>query len=176
MKLKHIQIEMPIEVSAQRLWEVLTHYGDVAQFHAGVVTTHAVGTSPTTAAMGCERVCNIVDMGLKIILKERIVDYVEGQSYRYEVYEWKNFPLRKMLFGFRIVPVPAGPCRLVVEIDYRASPGWLTPLLAGKMRRLARDVLLGYKHFAETGERRVPIKELHKRYRSADLLPAAAEH
>lgn len=35
------------------------------------------------------------------------------------------------------------------------------------MRKLARDVLLGYKHFTETGEKRVPLKALNLRYSKA---------
>lgn len=32
------------------------------------------------------------------------------------------------------------------------------------MKKLAHGILLGYKHFAETGEKRVPLKALNQRY------------
>lgn len=166
MKLKTIQEEMRIEVGAKRMWEILSQYGDVSQFHAGVVESHKQLGSDNTASMGCERVCNIVDMGLHIELKERIVDYVEGESYKYEVYEWKNFPIQKMLFGFKILQAHAGHTVLGIKIEYKAKPAFLTRLMAGKMHKLARDVLLGYKHYAETGEIRVPIKTLKARYKN----------
>jgi hypothetical protein len=169
MKLKPIHEEMHIQVTPQRLWEVLSHFGDVYRFHGGVVDSHAETGSNETAGPGCERVCHIVDMGLKITLKERIIDYVEGRSYKFEVYEWKNFPLRKMLFGFTILDAGPTGTKLAIDIEYRAKPAWLTPLMAPKMRRLAKDVLLGYRHFAETGERRVPIKTLKKRYHGGAL-------
>lgn len=164
MKLKHIHSEMPIKTSPERMWEILTQYGDVSNFHAGVVESHKEAGSNDNASLGCERVCNIVDMGLKIMLKERIVDFVEGKSYRYEVYEWKNFPIDRMLFGFNILDVTPTHTVLAIDIEYRARPAILTPLMAGKMKRLAQDVLLGYRHYAETGERRVPIKTLKKQY------------
>jgi hypothetical protein len=104
-------------------------------------------------------------MGLRIMLKERIVDYVEGRSYTYEVYEWKNFPIRSMTFGFTISGDGPAATTLAIDIAYLARPAFLTPLLAPKMRKLAQDVLLGYKHYAETGERRVPIKRLKHVYR-----------
>ncbi len=44
--------------------------------------------------------------------------------------------------------------------------------MAGQMRRLARDVLLGYRHFAETGENRVPMRRLKARYRAMGRLEA----
>ena len=55
-----------------------------------------------------------------------------------------------------------------VDIDFRGKPALLTPLLAWKMKSLASDVLLGYRHFIETGERRVPINDLKTRYRAGN--------
>ena len=169
MKLKAIHQEIRVQVNAERMWQVLSQYGDVSRFHAGVVESHKEPGSGTQAAMGCERECNIVDMGLHIMLKERIIEFVEGKSYKYEIYEWKNFPIRQMLMGFRILQASATETLLGIEIAYLAKPAFLTPLLAPKMRRLAHDVLLGYKHYAETGEMRVPIKALKARYKDLPL-------
>ena len=166
MKLKNIHEEIKIQASPEQMWKVISQYGDVSNFHAGVVKSYKTGDSSNQASLGCERVCEIVDLGLNITLKERIVDFVEGKSYKYEVYEWKNFPLRRMLFGFTIVEISPNQTVLAVDIEYKAKPAILTPLMAGKMRSLARDVLLGYKHYAETGEIRVPIKALRTRYKT----------
>lgn len=166
MKLKKIHYEMPIRVTREVLWKVLLQYGDVSAFHAGVARSFHVEGSRNEASIGCERVCQIVDLGLHITLKERIVELVEGSSYKYEVYEWKNFPLREMYFEFRISGSTATHTILEINIDYQAKPAFLTPLMAGKMKRLARDVLLGYKHYAETGETRVPIGKLKAMYGS----------
>ncbi|MEN8129821.1 MAG: SRPBCC family protein [Pseudomonadota bacterium] len=172
MKAKHIHCEIPIRTTSDRMWKILSQYGDVSKFHAGVVESHRVDGSENTASLGCERVCNIVDMGLNITLKERIVEYDDGKSYQYEVYEWKNFPIQKMLFRFTILSSTPTHTTLAIDFEYKAKPAVLTPLIAGKMRRLAHDVLLGYKHFTETGETRIPIKQLKKRYQDLDLLEA----
>lgn len=166
MKLKKIHQEIQIQVERGEMWTVLSQYGDVSNFHAGVVKSYKVEGSENKAALGCERVCKIVDLGLHITLKERIVDFVDGESYKYEVYEWKNFPIQKMLFGFRILRSMPSHTVLGIDIEYKAKPALLTPLMAGKMRKLARDVLLGYKHYAETGETRVSIKELKAKYKT----------
>jgi hypothetical protein len=165
MKLRNIHEEIVINVTQETMWKVLSRYGDVSQFHAGVEESYHVEGSVDEAALGGERVCNIFDMGLHIVLKERIFNYIEGSGYQYEVYEWKNFPLRKMLFGFSIKKNSDNSTILMLDIDYKAKPAFLTPLMAPKMHRLAKDVLLGYKHFTETGERKVPIKSLRKLYR-----------
>lgn len=169
MKLKNIHEEMPVNVTTEQMWQVLARYGDISNFHAGVVESHSLDGNINEANIGCERVCNIVDMGLKIQLKERIVNYQEGVGYQYDVFEWKNFPLRKMLFGFAISEDVQGKARLRIDIDYKAKPAFLTPLMAWKMRALVHDVLLGYKHFAETGEKRTPLKLLRSQYRQLSL-------
>ncbi|MEA3411531.1 MAG: SRPBCC family protein [Pseudomonadota bacterium] len=166
MKLKKIHREIPVKVSRERMWEILKQYGDVSRFHAGVVRSYKADGSKNTAAPGCERVCEIVDFGLHITLKERIVDFIEGESYTYEVYEWENFPIREMRFGFTILDSAADLTWLGIDIEYLAKPVLLTPFLAEKLNRLARDVLLGYKNYAETGEKRVPIKTLKSRFKS----------
>lgn len=175
MRLKNIHDEIRIDATPEKMWEVLSQYGEVSNFHAGVEESHHVEGNSNEASLGCERVCNIVDMGLKIVLKERIINYVEGESYQYEVYEWKNFPLRKMLFGFTIKETPKEGTILRIDLDYKAKPAFLTPLMAGKMRRLVKDVLLGYKHYTETGQKRAPIKTLRKKYRmhTASILQHA---
>ena len=171
MKLKNIHKEIPVNVTPEKMWTVLSHYGDVSSFHAGVEESYRVEGSIDEAGVGCERVCNIVDMGLQIQLKERITEFEEGKGYRYEVYEWKNFPIQKMFFGFTIQQDIFGKTLLRIDIDYRANPALLTPLMAWKMKRLASDVLLGYKHHTETGENNTPIKLLRRKYKKV-MLPA----
>jgi len=164
MKLKNIHHEIQINATSEQVWQTLLRYGDVATFHAGVQTSHKEEGSNNEASLGCERVCHIVDLGLKILLKERIIEFVERKSYRYEVYEWKNFPVQKLYFGFAILGTSQGSTTLALDIDYKARPAFLTPLMAGKMKRLTQNVLLGYKYFTETGEIRVPIKDLKNRF------------
>lgn len=78
--------------------------------------------SENAASLGCERVSRIVDMGSRITLKEGIVDYEEGRSYRYEVYEWSNFPIEKMQFGFTARGVVAAPRILALDIETGPVP------------------------------------------------------
>ena len=169
MPLKRIHEEITIKTSPERMWSVLSRYGDVSDFHAGVSRSYSVDGSENKASLGCERVCNIVDMGMHITLKERITDFVDGKSYRYEVYEWKNFPIQQMFFAFTILRSTPTHTVLGIDIEYRAKPAFLTWLMSGKVRRLSRDVLLGYKHYAETGEKRIPLTNLKRQYASQSV-------
>lgn len=120
-------------------------------------------TATSFATPGCERVCHIVYMGMQITLWERIVDYVEGESYQYKIYRWKNFPIRRIAVPVLHPPRSTWPDGLAVDIDYSTKPALLILLMAGEVRRWARHALLGYRHYAENGERRVPIKHLERR-------------
>lgn len=147
---------------------MVRRYGDVAQFHAGVEKTTSINGSSNEAYLGADRVCNIHDMGMHIVLKEKIIDFKEGESYRYEVYETKNFPVKALYFEFRIRKSDDNnSAYLRLDIDYKGKPAFITPLLKPKMQKLTRDVLLGYKEYIETGSQNVPIKELRKRYKSS---------
>jgi hypothetical protein len=175
MQLKKIHEEMPIKASPEKIWEVVSQFGNVSDFHAGVVSSVREEGSQNSATIGCERICNIVDMGLHITLKERVVDCVEGESYQFEVYECRNFPVKEMFFRFTIKDATPKHSTLAIDIAYKAKPAVLTPLMSGKMKSLAREVLLGYKHYTETGEKRVPIKELKIRYRPNHFFAAKTD-
>lgn len=167
--LKNIHQEIKIDADAHQTWAALSKYGDVSKFHAGVMKSYPETGNDNQASLGCERICEIKDMGLHITLKERIIDYKEGDSYKYEVYEWKNFPLRQMFFTFKIIHATQTRTILALDIDYKAKPAFLTPIMAGKMNRLAKSILLGYKHYVETHEMRAPINQLKSKYKSDDF-------
>jgi len=172
MDLKKIHNELRINTTAENMWQVLSMYGDVSQFHAGVLRSYKEKGSENIASLGSERICHIVDLGLKITLKERITEYEEGRYYKYEVYEWKNFPIQKMFFAFTIIHSNQDYTILELDIEYKAKPAFLTPFMAGKMKRLTPDILLGYKHYAETGVKKVPIKKLNKNYSTPEWVAA----
>ncbi len=167
MSLTNVHCQMLINASAEDVWSVVCRYGDVAQFHGGVERTTSVNESPIKAQLGADRVCDIHDMGMHIILKEKIIEFKEGESYRYKVYETKNFPVKALFFEFSIQKHNENNTYLRLDIDYKGKPAFITPFLKPKMQKLTRDVLLGYKEHIETGSQNVPIKDLRKKYKSA---------
>ncbi len=73
MKLKRIRQELTINVAPERMWELLSQYGYVARFHAGMLESHSIASSKDQDGPGCDRLGHI-----------------------YEKYEWKNFPIHKI--------------------------------------------------------------------------------
>ncbi len=164
MKLTHLEYEMPVAVSAEKAWEVLARFTDVGDFHSGVLKSNANGAK--RSGIDTDRTCELPG---KVVVHERIYEWTEGSSYKYDVYAWKKFPLKKMLITFGVRQKSgsqAGSPQVWIyqTVDYRLSPGFLTIIMKGKLRTSLRDGLLGYKHFMETGEAKADMKALRKRY------------
>ena len=165
MKLTRVQYEMVVNTTPKKAWEILADFGNVGKFHPQLESSKSVNGSAAKAELGCDRECVITDGKKKIYVKEKIIDYVEGQYYTYDFYEWKNFPLNKSLNTFGVKMNGEGKTVIYSIINYRLKPGFLTILMKGKVRSSARESLLGYKHYLETGEIKADMKSLKERYR-----------
>lgn len=160
IKLSESKTTVQIDATPEKVWEALSQYGNVSNFHFGVEHSVAKNYGKNTASLGAERTCTVRDMGMKITLVERITEYKEGHHYRYEVFEWKNFPLKVMFFAFSLQKNSDGSTALSLTLNYRLSPGFITGLMKWKMKSLQRRILLGYKHHIETGEKDCTQKEI----------------
>ena len=141
---------------------MIAQYGNIATFHSGIAESGNIGTSIDEVSMGCERFCTIYDGKRRIDIKERVTEIEVGKYYRYEVYEWVNFPLKKMFNGFGVKKDANGDTILYQVQSYRLKPGFLTGIMKGKLQRGSRETLIFYKHFIETGERNVEKGKLLK--------------
>ncbi len=160
VNLTAVTTKLGIDAPLEKVWEALSQYGNVSTFHAGVVLSVPKEGSTNKAELGAVRVCDVVDGKRKIQFTERITEFAEGSHYRYEVFEWKNFPLKVMFFGFEVAKSPNGKSILSLTINYRLSPGFMTNLMKWKIRKFEKDILTGYKNHVETGKKNVPIDDL----------------
>ncbi len=160
LKLAEVTTTIEIDASKEKTWEVLSHFGDVSSFHAGVENSVSHEGSSNTAALGTERTCDILDGSREVVLQERITEYVEGSYYRYEVFDWENFPIQVMFFAFSTESISSDKSNLSLIINYRMKPGFLTNLMKWKIRKMEKDILTGYRNYIETGSKNIPIKAL----------------
>lgn len=165
IKLKQITYEVIVNVTPEKAWEVLKSYGNVGSYHSSIQSSKSIGHSKNEASMGCERQCTIDNGKKDIVVKERIVEIKEGQYYKYDVYEWSNFPLKKLYNTFGVKKNEEGKTVIYQTTDYRLKPGFLTGLMGGKLKKGNRDALIAYKHYMETDEKNVNMDELKKKYK-----------
>lgn len=167
IKLKTVLTEMEVDVTPEKAWEVLSAYGNVSDFHSIVTSSNAINGSHNEASLSCERICYIANGKRQVMVKERILEYKEGSHYKYNVYDWENFPIRKMNITYGVKVNTQNKTVIYQITDYRLKPGFLTGVMKGKMQKGAMESLMSYKHYMETGEKNVAIKVLKKQYKTA---------
>jgi len=158
-KLTKVSYEVPVSISAQEAWQVLRIWGNFADYHAGVNTSAKVGDQAT--GVGAKR---SYTFGKKGKVEEKVTLWVEGQRYEYQMTESQGFPFAAYQAGFGVREDDTGQVFIYHFTNYRASPGFLTGMMKGSLTQGLRKSLLAMKHYAETGEKRKPLKELSKRY------------
>lgn len=163
IKLTETTTQIKIDSTPESVWNALSKYGNVSTFHAGVELSVPGKNSSDAACLGAERTCTILDGKREVTLVERITEFEEGRFYRYEVFDWKNFPLKVMFFAFEIKNGKNGNTILSLTQNYRLKPGFITGLMKGRIKKQQREILMGYKNYIETGRENVPIKTLEKR-------------
>jgi len=161
-KIKTIKYETVVNVTPQKAWEVLSDYVNVGEFHGGVQSSHIIGSKGQ--GIGGDRFCQIDE---KVSVKEKITTWKEGEYYIYEVYEWENFPLKRMYNSFGVKVNSEGKTVIYSTINYRLK-NWFFELMAkGKLKKSARDGILWYKDYMETGVKNRNLKELRRIYKNA---------
>ncbi len=161
-----IVFETEVEASIDDVWAVLHDgYVDIQDTHAPVKASYGLPGEPETG-LGAVRHCDLDFRGRDVAIKERIIDLIDRpghKEYTYDVYESKGFPAR--VFNTWRVRIGAGGETLLANVFfYRMRPAVLTRPMTGQIRGAARGGVLAYKHYLETGERRLAVDEIQRRY------------
>jgi hypothetical protein len=167
IKLTSTGDEVIVNVTPEKAWEVINSYGDVGAYHSGIIHSKSINNSKNEGYLNCERQCTIENGRKDIIVDEKIVEYVEGQYYKYDVTRTENFPVKKFYNTFGVKTNAENQTVIYVKSEFRLDPGFLTGFAKGKLRRGNHDVLIAYKHYMETGERNADPKELKKKYKDS---------
>lgn len=167
MKLAATEAEVPVNATLDEAWKVLTQkYIDVDEVFLGIVESGGLDGLPETGN-GAARYCDINFKKREIKVKEKIVNWQEAdqqKEYMYDVYEFKNFPMKKM-YNVWGVKESNGQVLIYNKVYYKMKPGIMTGLMRGQMKKLAVNGVLSYKHYLETGEGNVASKELLEKYK-----------
>ncbi|WP_298535753.1 SRPBCC family protein [uncultured Algibacter sp.] len=161
-----VNYEMPVDVTSEQAWSVLSSYGNVGSFHSSLKSSKSIKGSDNEAELGCYRECIIPNGKKDILVREKITEFSEGQYYTYDVYEWENFPLKKMSITYGVKKNSNGETIIYQNSEYRLKPRFLTWPMKGKMRSGARESLMAYKHYMETGEKKINLEVLKKNYKT----------
>ena len=165
-KFRAIVYETAIDAPIDVVWnEIHGNYVNISETHKQILASHGLPGAPETG-LGAVRHCDLKFGGRDVAIKERIIDLIDEPDHKeftYDVYESKGFPAR-VYNTWRVRLGSSGETLLSNVFYYRMRPALMTRPMVGQIRKAARGGVLGFKHFFETGERRVAPGELQRRY------------
>ncbi|MFK8057332.1 MAG: hypothetical protein AB8F78_14505 [Saprospiraceae bacterium] len=159
--------EVAIDKTVDEVWgEVSGNFMHIAEITEGINFTRNL-SGDITSGLGAERLCNLDIQGKTMEIKERIIDFKgtgDHREFTYDVYEsTKGFV---KTYGTWIVKKGSdGRTYLASAFIFRAKFSPMTGLVEKKLRKIGlRTGILSYKHYLETGEKKVAPEKLVKLY------------
>ncbi len=148
--------------------------GAIQNFNPGVKKSYY--TPDTHEGVGASRVCELRPLGA---IEESALDWQEGKSFTLAIRPLKKAPPFRNATGHFQLDSVGQKTGVALDINYTLRFGLLGRLLDALMvrpqfRKAVPELLLGLKHYVETGETVDPavIKRLHDATGSA--VPAEA--
>jgi len=163
-KMNFFENKVIVNNSPQEVWTILSAFGDVSNFHTTIDDSFSINGSLDQAMLGSEREIQIPDGVNNIINKEKIIHFIDGIYYTYDVYESENFPIKKMQVTYGVRLNFKGQTVLYSKTYFKFNNALANKFLRKKLDRVNKDSLLAYKYYLETGEKDTDIKVLRKRF------------
>lgn len=162
--------EVVIDRTVEEVWKEVAgnfvHSGKIAQ---SINSSHCL-SGDLTEGLGAERYLNIDFQGKTVEVKERIIDFRacgDNREFTYDVFETKGFPLKVKTYNTWIVRKGEdGKTYLGTVFIFRAGIAILSGILGKSLKKSGslRTGLLTYKHYLETGEKKVADEKLDALY------------
>ncbi|MDN5214766.1 SRPBCC family protein [Fulvivirgaceae bacterium BMA12] len=153
-KLRSFEVSNIVNASVDSVWKIMVdNFGDVAAYTPNIHHSHCT-TDSTIVGVGTERLCTFNQKGNKYLREE--IEFMDKDNYHFRVkFNTITQPLNTDLSRVHIYLSPLSPGQTKVRIlmDYRTKPAFVGGLAKGKFINIFEDVLLGLKHYTETGER-----------------------
>lgn len=155
--------EYQVDKTMNEVWdEISGNFINVGEVHKSINESYCE-SGDTTEGVGAARFCSIDFSGKEIQIKERITDVQESEDrkeFTYEVYESKGFPA-KVFNTWVVRKDEQGKVYLGNVFVLRGKPAMMSKMMMKKIDKLdgLRNAVLGYKHYLETGEKKVdPVR------------------
>lgn len=148
----HIERTLKVNVSAEKIWQVLENYSGVENFTATIKSSPIVGD--IQSGLGAKRKCTFND-GSSLV--EEIIEFNQGQGYKMELSEY-SYPLKSMFAEMRVTKIDANTSEIFMSSEFivKGGPlGWLmgTLLMSPMMKGVFKTVMTGLAYHAATGKR-----------------------
>jgi hypothetical protein len=143
-----IKVTACIDASREATWDVLSDLESISLWSEPVTLAKCDGD--IKQGVGAERICHL---GNNMVITERWISWVEGESYTYEGF---NLPLVKSAKNTWSVKSENGKTLLTSESEITLKGGRVGKLLEPLMRfasnRIGSDSLSAFKFLVENGK------------------------
>ncbi len=160
--------EIEINKTVDETWnEVAINFIKIDEVVKSVDSTRCL-SGDTTYGLGTKRQCFLKYQGKDIQIKEEIIKYIgkgNQREFTYDVYDAPKIPLKNYVTWI-VRKDENGKVYLGTAFVFRANLAFLTGVVAKKLQKDGglRDGILAYKHFLETGEKKVKPEKLRELY------------
>lgn len=162
--------ELEINASVDAVWdEVAGNFVNSVEIAESVIDSRCL-SGDLKKGLGTERLLHFKFDGKEVEAKERIVDYRDAgdiREFTYDVYASKGSPLTVKVYNTWTVRKNGdGKTMLGTAFTFRAKLAFMNSIIGKQLARSGslRTGLLAYKHYLETGEKRVEAAKLNSLY------------
>lgn len=147
----HIEQTINVNVSAEKIWQVLGDFSSVEKFATTIKSSPIVGD--VQSGLGTKRLCTFND-GSSLV--EEIIEFTKGESFKMELSEY-SLPLKSMQVTMGVKKIDADSSELYMVSDFvvRGGPlGWLMGALMMRpmMKGVFKTLMSGLAYHVVTGE------------------------
>jgi len=145
-----VRVSLIVNVSADKVWNVLKNFGGVEKYHTGVETSPLLGEKEF--GLGAKRQCNFYD---KTSVVEEVIEYEEGKRMKVELSEF-SLPLKSAMAELRVERTGESSCAVSASMDFvvKYGPvGWVMGyfMMRPMMKRILKTLLTGMVYYTATG-------------------------
>lgn len=162
--------EVRINAPKEKVWAILADLGGIQTFNPNVSKSYY--TSDSKEGVGASRHCDLLPMGA---VEEQVIEWRSGESYTIKITEGQKIPPFKHNFGRLSVKEDGRGSIATMHFEYTLKYGFIGALMdrlmvKSQFSKAIPGILVGLKHYAETGE---PVdRQVYKRLRQAAAVPA----
>ncbi len=163
--------DIHIEAPKDDVWAILADLGGIQKFHPGVKKSYY--TTEQLEDRGAARVCELLPMGA---VEETVTEWREGEHMVLTIDPLEKAPPFKQAHGRLAVQEEGTGTRVSMTVEYTLKFGWLGKLMDAlmvrpQMQKVIPSVLLGLKHYTQTGEEVTPEVLRRVRHTSPSAQP-----
>lgn len=151
--MKHkVTQSLNVNVSADKIWQVLGKYNSLENYASTVESSSIVGN--IESGLGAKRKNTFYD-GSSLI--EEVTEYQQGQGYKMKLSDF-SFPLKYMNSEVAVKAIDSNSCTLFMSTEFvvKAGPfGWLMGLVIMRpmMKNIFKKQMNCLAYYCETGQK-----------------------